>query len=92
MATQHEANISTNISKFMQRQYPKVIYRYDIADLNLTKPQAVRMKALQGERRGYPDLFIAEPKKAFTAFILNLKKIIAMCLKKMVATRKLKEQ
>ena len=82
MATQHEANISTNISKFMQRQYPKVIYRYDIADLNLTKPQAVRMKALQGERRGYPDLFIAEPKKGFHGLYIELKKDYSDVFKK----------
>lgn len=50
----HEANLATNISKFMQTQYPKVIYRYDIADLKLTMPQAKRMKALQGGLKGYP--------------------------------------
>ena len=63
---QHEAILSTKISIFMQRQYPKVIFRYDIADLKLTKPQAIRMKALQGGLKGYPDMFIAEPKKGFS--------------------------
>ena len=79
---QHEAILATRVSKFMQLQYPKVIFRFDIADLNLTMPQANRMKALQGERRGYPDMFIAEPKNGFHGLYIELKKDYSSVFKK----------
>ncbi len=68
-----EANLSIKVSRFMQYQYPRVIFRFDIADLKLTKPQAVRMKALQGGRRGFPDLFIAKPMKGYHGMYIELK-------------------
>ena len=79
---QHEANIATNIAKWLRTQYPKVIYRYDIADMKLTIPQRNRMKALQGETRGYPDLFLAEPKNGFHGLYVELKKDYASVFKK----------
>ena len=50
------------IARYLQLQYPNVIYRFDLAaDLKLTPGQARTHKKLHPER-GYPDLFIAEPK------------------------------
>ena len=50
------------IAQYLQVQYPDVIYRFDLAaDLKLTAGQAVKHKMLH-PNRGYPDLFIAEPK------------------------------
>ncbi len=71
---QLEARLSEKVSEFLQKQYPKVIYRFDIADLKLTMPQAVRNKKLQGDRKGYPDLFIAKPSKGFHGLYIELKK------------------
>ncbi len=82
MAIQHEAIIATKVSNWLQVQYPKVIYRYDIADLKLTMQQANRMKALQGGKRGYPDLFIAEPKHGYHGLYVELKKDYASVFKK----------
>ena len=49
------------IAQYMQIQYPDVIYRFDLAaDLKLTAGQARKHKMLH-PKRGYPDLFIAEP-------------------------------
>ena len=46
-----EHNLYEQIARYLQLQYPNIIYRFDIAaDLN---------KRLHPER-GYPDLFIAE--------------------------------
>ena len=57
-----EHNLYEQIARYLQLQYPNVIYRFDIgADLKLTMGQAVKHKRLHPER-GYPDLFIAEPK------------------------------
>lgn len=57
-----EHNLYEQIARYLQLQYPDVIYRFDIAaDLKLTPGQAAKRKRLHPER-GYPDLFIAEPK------------------------------
>ena len=55
-----EHNLYEQIARYLQLQYPDVIYRFDIAaDLKLTPGQAAKHKRLHS-RRGYPDLFIAE--------------------------------
>lgn len=55
-----EHNLYEQIARYLQLQYPNVIYRFDIAaDLKLTPVQAAKHKRLH-PRRGYPDLFIAE--------------------------------
>lgn len=64
-----EHSLYEQIARYLQQQYPNVIYRFDIAaDLKLTPGQAAKHKRLHPER-GYPDLFIAEPRevKAKTA-------------------------
>lgn len=58
-----EHSLYEQIARYLQLQYPDVIYRFDIAaDLKLTPGQAAKHKRLHPER-GYPDLFIAEPKE-----------------------------
>ena len=55
-----EHNLYEQIARYLQFQYPDVIYRFDIAaDLKLTPGQASKHKRLH-PTRGYPDLFIAE--------------------------------
>ena len=55
-----EHNLYEQIARYLQLQYPNVIYRFDVgADLKLTPGQAAKHKRLHPER-GYPDLFIAE--------------------------------
>ena len=57
-----EHNLYEQIARYLQLQYPNVIYRFDIAaDLKLTPGQAAKHKRLH-PTRGYPDLFIAKPK------------------------------
>lgn len=57
-----EHDIYKMIADYLRYQYPTVIYRFDLAaDLKLTMGQASKHKRLQ-RYRGYPDLFIAEPK------------------------------
>ena len=58
-----EHNLYEQIARYLQLQYPDVIYRFDLsADLKLTMGQAAKHKRLHPER-GYPDLFIAKPKE-----------------------------
>ena len=56
---QREHQLYEKIARYLQTEYPDVIYRFDIAaDLKLTKGQAAKHKRLH-PKRGYPDLFIA---------------------------------
>lgn len=57
-----EHEIYEEIALHMQRNFPNVIYRFDLAaDLKLTPGQARKHKKLH-PHRGYPDLFIAQPR------------------------------
>ena len=57
-----EHDMYLQIADYLRYKYPEVIYRFDLAaDLKLSIGQAKKHKRLQG-RRGYPDLFIAQPK------------------------------
>ena len=62
MRIDREHQLYVKIAQYLQLRYPNVIYRFDLAaDLKLTVGQARKFKTLHPER-GYPDLFIAEPK------------------------------
>lgn len=62
MRQQREYQICEAIAKYLKLAYPNVLYHFDYAGLNLSKAQSGRMKNIQGGR-GFPDLFIAEPKE-----------------------------
>lgn len=75
MVRQSEKLLSLQISKYLRLQYPNVIYRFDLAaDMHLSLGLARRNKALN-PFRGYPDLFIAEPKKGYNGLYLELKAV-----------------
>ena len=69
-----ESRIAEQIGHFLKIQYPKIIYRFDIADLKLTMPQAMRNKKLQMKHRGFPDLAILKPSKGYHGLYIELKK------------------
>ena len=55
-----EHNLYEQIARYLQQQYPDVIYRFDLAaDIKLTPGQAAKHHILH-PKRGYPDLLIAE--------------------------------
>jgi VRR-NUC domain len=69
-----EHNLYEQIARYLQLQYPNIIYRFDIAaDLKLTPGQAAKHKRLH-PHRGYPDLFIAEPMGKYHGLYLEIKK------------------
>lgn len=72
-----EYQIYKQIATYMRYQYPKVAYRFDQAGLNLSKAQAGMNKAIQ-DSRGWPDLFIAEPKKSLSIVDFDLEEATAM--------------
>lgn len=66
-----EHNLYERIARYLQQQYPDVIYRFDLAaDLKLTPGQAAKHHRLHPER-GYPDLFIVKPIKIKVKTVLG---------------------
>lgn len=64
MRSNREYQICKDIAIYMRLQYPAVLFHFDLAGLNLSRAQAGMMKMIQGNR-GFPDLFISEPKTVF---------------------------
>ena len=67
-----EYRLYKGIALYLKLQYPDVMYHFDPTGLNLSRAQAGQMKAIQRDR-GYPDLFIIEPKGKYHGMFLELK-------------------
>ena len=72
MRNNREYQICKDIAIYLRLQYPKVIFHFDLAGLNLSRAQAGMMKAIQGGR-GWPDLFISEPKGNYHGLFIEIK-------------------
>ena len=98
-----EHTLYKQIAQYLQLQYPNTIYRFDLAaDMKLTTGQASRHKTLH-PHRGYPDLFLAEPrtitirknKYHYAGLFIELKREGTRILKKdgtLVADAHIREQ
>jgi hypothetical protein len=60
------------VSTYLKYQYPKVLYRFDMAGLNLSIAQAGMNKAIQCGK-GYPDLVILEKRGTHGALFIEIK-------------------
>ena len=57
-----ELELQAQVADYLRLQYPEVLFHSDFGSgIKLTKGQAVKQKRLQGGRRAWPDMFIAEP-------------------------------
>ena len=72
MKNNREYQICKNIATYLRLQYPKVIFHFDLAGLNLSRAQAGMMKAIQGGR-GWPDLFIAKSNRIYKGLFIEIK-------------------
>ena len=78
MTSEHD--LYTMLADYLRYNYKDIIWRFDLAaDLKLTIGQARKHKRLQ-QRRGYPDLFIAEPKEVARTEFEDKEKSIAFSL------------
>lgn len=57
-----ELDIQIQVADYLRLRYPNVLFHSDYGSgLRLTPGQAVKQKRLQGGRRAWPDMFIAQP-------------------------------
>ena len=57
-----ESQIQEMVADYLRLRHPDVIFHSDFGSgVKLTMGQAVRQKRLNGGRRAWPDIFIAEP-------------------------------
>lgn len=62
MSSKAEEQIQLAIVNYIRYQYPSVIFHSDFGSgIKLTMGQAIKQKRLNGGRRSWPDMFIAEP-------------------------------
>ena len=63
------------LAQWLRMKYPNVIFHSDFGSgAKLTMGQAQRQKALNGGRRAWPDLFIAEPNKNYAGLFIEFKR------------------
>lgn len=56
-----ELELQAQVADYLRLQYPDVLFHSDFGSgIKLTKGQAIKQKRLQGGRRSWPDMFIAE--------------------------------
>jgi hypothetical protein len=74
MKQQPEYDLQKSVCKFINLQYPKVLYLSDtIASIKLTKPQQGRNKAIQKNGFNCPDLLILQPNDTYKGLFIELK-------------------
>ena len=90
-----EHDLYAMLADYLRYNYKNIIWRFDLAaDLKLTIGQARKHKRLQ-QRRGYPALFIAEPRGKYHGAYIELKRPGTRILKKdgtLVADEHIREQ
>lgn len=60
------------IAEYMRWQYPDVLFNADMGGVRLPIGLATKMKRL-GNMKGYPDLFMPEPRHGFYGLYIELK-------------------
>jgi len=77
-----EDTLTIQLSKYLQLQYPDVVFHFDTSTGGtFSIGMAVRNKKIN-PKKGYPDLFIAQPKNGKAGLFLELKKAGTKLLKK----------
>lgn len=87
-----EADLQVQVADYLRLRYPDVMFHSDYGSgIKLTKGQAIKQYRQNGGRRGWPDMFIAEPidrnkgetsGEKFNGMFLELKKEGTRVLKK----------
>lgn len=82
-----ELELQMQVADYLRLQYPGILFHSDFGSgIKLTMGQAIRQKRLQGGRRSWPDMFIAEVRslggKCYHGLFIELKKAGTRIFKK----------
>jgi hypothetical protein len=87
-----ELELQAQVADYLRLQYPSVLFHSDFGSgIKLTMGQAIKQKRLQGGRRSWPDMMVAETVlkrldngayKAYSGLFIELKKEGARVFKK----------
>lgn len=59
-----ESELQAQVADYLRLRYPNVLFHSDFGSgIKLTKGQAMKQKRQNGGRRGWPDMFIAQPRE-----------------------------
>jgi len=68
-----ENQLQLQISKYMQSQYPKTIFRFDLAaGTKMSMPMAMRNKSMN-PHKGFPDFFLLKKNSNYGGLFIELK-------------------
>ena len=58
-----ESDLQIMVADYLRLRYPKVLFHSDFGSgIKMTKGQAIKQKRQNGGRRGWPDMFVAQPR------------------------------
>ena len=70
-----ESELQVQVADYLRLRYPDVLFHSDFGSgIKLTKGQAIKQKRQNGGLRGWPDMFIAEPRNGMHGLFIELKK------------------
>lgn len=70
-----ESDLQVQVADYLRLRYPNVLFHSDFGSgIKLTQGQAMKQKRQNGGRRGWPDMFIAEPMNGLHGLMIELKK------------------
>lgn len=73
MDRQLEKHLHIKVCDYLRVAHPYALFRTDLGGIKLTMGQATQVKRMQGGKRAWPDLFIAEPRHGFCGLFIELK-------------------
>lgn len=73
MSRKEEYHIQKQVVEWLKLEHPNVMFRSDLGGLKLPIGQATKAKQLQMDEKGWPDLFIAEPRYIWHGLFIEIK-------------------
>lgn len=71
----NEEQLHLKVCDYLRLQYPQVLFRTDMGGVKLTMGQAIKAKRMNGARRAWPDIFIAQPAGPIHGLFVELKNV-----------------
>jgi hypothetical protein len=83
-----EKQIHSQVCRYLDLQYPKVIYTSDSSGVRVSIGMAKALKAIRCKGYNIPDLIIMQPNRLYHGLIIEIKKDIGQILTKNGAYKK----